>query len=165
MPGSTRFFHSAAESLLTEDDDLDDLSGDADGVLHLKRVVSCVVDIGVTDDEMCVFSIAVYLDAVQAVLEFDTSKEPRADRLWLGFNGNVEVNWFSTVHMDNLLRNTGHINLGHDWNAQKRQIKKLEADLMITFTLRGVLKRSRQLFHLNLLQRKECGEKHKIPYF
>lgn len=151
MPGSTCNFHLAAESLLTEDDDLDDLSGNADSILHLKCVISCVVNSGVTDDEMRVFSIAVYLDAVQAVLEFDTSKEPRADRLWLGFNGNVEVNWFATVHMDNLLRNTGHINLGRNWNTQKRQNKKLDADLMITFTLRGGLKWSQQLFHLNFL--------------
>lgn len=99
---------------LTEDDDLDDLGGNPNGIFHFECVVARVVDGGVTDGEVRVFSIAVYLDAIQTVFEFDASKEPRADSLRFGFNGDVEVDWFSPVHMHDLLRNTGHINLGHN---------------------------------------------------
>lgn len=112
--------HLCPESLLTKDDDLDDLCRNANNVLDFKCVVPCVVDGGLTDDKTGVFSIAFYLDAVEAVLQFDTAEVPGADRLWSGLYGNVEVNGFSPVHVDNLLRDVGHVNFGHLWNEQKR---------------------------------------------
>ena len=98
---------------LTEDDDLDDLSCHANGILHLKCVVSCVIDGCFADDKMSVFAVAVNLNAVQAVLQLDAAKGPGADGRRFGLYGDVEVDWFATVHMDNLLRNVGHVDLGH----------------------------------------------------
>lgn len=116
---------TCVQNVLTEDDDLDDLSCNADGVLNLKRVVSCVVDGGLADDEVSVFSIAVNLDTVQAVLQFDATEVPGAGRLRSGLYGNVEVNGFSAMHMDDLLWDVGHVDLGHHWNTQKRNVKTI----------------------------------------
>lgn len=68
---------------------------------------------------MGVFVVTVDLDAVQAVLQLDTSEEPGADWQRSGFYGDVEVDGFAAVHVDNLLRDAGHVNLGHHWNIQE----------------------------------------------
>ena len=118
-----------AESL-TEDDDLDDLGCYANGILHLKGVVSCVIDGRFTDDKVGVFAIAVNLNAVQAVLQFDAAKGPGADGRRFGLYGDVEVDWFATMHMDNLLRNVGHVDLGHHWNTQEECVTLIVCQLL-----------------------------------
>lgn len=62
---------------------------------------------------MGVFAIAVNFDAVQAVFQLDTTEEPGADGLWLGLDGDVEVDGFAAVHMYDLLRDASYVNLGH----------------------------------------------------
>lgn len=111
------------ESLLTKDDDLDNLGCNPDGILHLECIVSRVIDRSFTDHKVAMFAIAGYFDTIQAVFQFDTTKVPRADGLWFGHYGNVEVNGFSTVHMDSLLRDVGHVDLGHHWDTKEGQIE------------------------------------------
>lgn len=121
---------SFVESILTEDDDLDDLSCHANSVLHLQRVVSRVVDGGLTDDEIGVFAVAVDLDAVQAILQLNAAKGPGADGMRTGFDWQVEVNGFAAVHMNNLLRNAGDVDLGHHWDKQDGEMLNVSKDLL-----------------------------------
>ena len=99
--------------VLTEDDDLDDLSNCSDAVLHLQGVVSSIIDCCLTHHKTSVFAVAVDFNAFQAVLHLHASKEPGADGLRTSFDGHVQVDGFSTVHMDYLLRDAGHVDHGH----------------------------------------------------
>lgn len=100
-------------SLLTKNDDLNDFSCHANSILHLQCVVTSVIDGGITDDEVGIFSIAVYFDAIKTVLQFDASKIPGTDGLRFGLYGNVEVDGFSMVHVNNFLRNASQVDLGN----------------------------------------------------
>lgn len=49
---------------LTEDDDLDDFGRHANSILHLQRVVTGVIDGGITDQQVGIASVAVDLNAI-----------------------------------------------------------------------------------------------------
>lgn len=102
---------------LTKNDDLDDFSCNANSILHLQSVVTCVIDGGITDDKVGIVSIAVYFNAIKTVLQFDPSKIPGTDGLWFGLYGNTEVDGFSMVHVNNFLRNASQVDLGTHCNT------------------------------------------------
>lgn len=100
-------------SIPTEDDDFDDLPGCSNTVLHLQGVVSSIVDGRLPNHQTSEFAAAIDFNAVQAVLHLRAPEEPGADGLRTACDGHVQVDGFSTVHMNYLLRDAGNVDLGH----------------------------------------------------
>lgn len=131
--------------LLTKNDNFDDLSCSSCDILYFQSIVTGVIDCCFTHCQFGEFSSRFNLDAVKLVLHFDSSKEPGADRCRSAFDGNVEHDWLTSGHIDDLLRDASQVNLRHDCNDNRKY------NLIFKQCSSSVQTVKKQVYHLFLL--------------